>query len=86
MIAFKVSGNLHDADYKVFVPEVEALIDREEKVRLLMLFEDFYGWGLHAAWDDMAFGIKHNQDLECIAMMGDKAWGKMDGKVKQTVF
>ena len=83
VIAFRVSGNLHDADYKAFVPEVEALIEREGKIRLLMLFEAFHGWDLHAAWDDMAFGIKHNQDLERIAMVGDKVWEKWMAKLSK---
>ncbi len=83
VIAFRLSGKLRDADYKILVPEVEALIEREGKIRLLMLLEDFHGWDLHAAWDDMAFGIKHNRDLERIAMVGDKAWGKWMAKLSK---
>ncbi|HGX91961.1 MAG TPA: STAS/SEC14 domain-containing protein [Candidatus Tenderia sp.] len=72
VISFLVSGKLRDEDYQVFVPEVEALIEREGKVRLLLQFENFHGWDLHAAWDDMVFGIKHQGDIERLAMAGDE--------------
>ncbi len=50
VIGFKLSGKLHDDDYKALVPELEALIAREGKIRLLVQLEDFHGWDLHAAW------------------------------------
>jgi len=74
--SFKFSGKLHDADYKVFVPQLETLIEQKGKIRLLIQLEDFHGWDPHAAWDDVAFDIKHYHDLERIALVGDKAWEK----------
>lgn len=76
VIAFKLSGKLHDEDYKGFVPEIEALIERHGKIRLLFLLQNFQGWDLHAAWDDIIFDIKHYRDLERIALVGDQAWKK----------
>ncbi len=76
VIGFMLSGQLHDSDYKVFVPEIEALIKREGKVRLLAQLQDFHGWDLHAAWDDAAFGIKYFRNLERVALVGDQAWEK----------
>jgi len=35
IVAFKLSGKLHDEDYKVFVPAVEAAVASQGKVRLL---------------------------------------------------
>ena len=52
VIGFKLSGKLHDDDYKSFVPAVDAVVAAEGKVRLFAKFEDFHGWDLHAAWDD----------------------------------
>ena len=74
VIGFELSGKLHDEDYKVLVPEVEAVIEREGKVRILLHLIDFEGWDLHAAWDDMKFGIKHCREFERIAIVGDKSW------------
>ena len=37
-LGFKMSGKLHDEDYKQFVPAVEAAIKANGKVRLLAQF------------------------------------------------
>ena len=75
-LGFKMSGKLHDEDYKKFVPLVDAAIAQNGKVRLLALFEDFHGWDLHALWDDVKFATTHLTSLERIAMIGDKNWEK----------
>lgn len=75
-LGFKLSGKLHDDDYKTFVPIVEAAVASEGKVRLFVQFEDFHGWDMHAMWDDFKFGLKHNRDIERVAMVGDKKWEK----------
>ena len=49
IVGFKLTGKLHDDDYKSFVPAVEKILAAEGKVRLFALFEDFHGWDLHAA-------------------------------------
>jgi hypothetical protein len=76
VIGFRLSGKLHDEDYKSFVPAVDAAVAVEGKVRLFAQFEDFHGWDLHAAWDDFRFGIKHYKDFDRIAMVGDHKWEK----------
>ncbi len=74
VLAFRLSGKLHDEDYRSFVPKVDAAIAEHGKVRLLVVFEDFHGWDLHALWDDMQFATTHCMKIERIAMVGDKKW------------
>ncbi len=81
IVGFKLTGKLHDDDYKSFVPAVEKILAAEGKVRLFALFEDFHGWDLHAAWDDLKFGLKHYGDLDRIAMVGDQRWEKWMAQV-----
>ena len=76
VLGFKMSGKLHDEDYKHFVPTVEAAIKKHGKVRLLAQFEDFHGWDMHALWDDIKFSTKHCADVERVALVGDKKWEK----------
>ena len=75
-LGFKMSGKLHDEDYKHFVPLVETAINTQGKIRLLAHFEDFHGWDLHALWDDTKFATLHCADVERIALVGDKQWEK----------
>ncbi len=74
VVGFRLSGKLHDEDYKSFVPAVDAVVAAEGKVRLLLQFDDFHGWDLHAAWDDFRFGIRYYGDFDRIAMVGDRKW------------
>ncbi len=76
VIGLKLCGKLHDGDYKQFVPTIETLLTAEGKARLFMQLEDFHGWDLHAAWDDLKFSLRHYSDFERIAMVGDRKWEK----------
>lgn len=81
VLGFKMSGKLHDEDYKQFVPLVDAAIARDGKVRLLAQFHDFHGWDMHALWDDIKFSTTHCAKIERIALVGDKTWEKWMAKV-----
>jgi len=72
IIGFTLSGKLHDEDYNVFGSEIEAVVAREGKARLLAHFHDFRGWDLHAAWDDMKMAVKYYSTLERIAFVGER--------------
>jgi len=74
VVGYELSGKLHDEDYKTFVPDLEAVIEREGPVRLLLHLCDFEGWDLHAAWDDIKFDVKHYRDFERVAIVGDRKW------------
>src|SRR5262245_2365005 len=76
VLAFRMSGKLHDEDYKTFVPLVDDAIARSGKVRVLAEFHDFQGWDLHALWDDIKFATTHCTRIERIALVGDKQWEK----------
>ena len=74
VLGFKLKDKLRDEDYQTFVPILEAAIAAHGKIRILVQFENFHGWDLHAAWDDFKFGVQHYSDLERIAIVGDRKW------------
>ena len=76
LVGVKLSGTLHDEDYRRFVPMIESILTAEGKVRLFVQFEEFQGWDMHAAWDDFKFALKHYSDFERIAMVGERQWEK----------
>ena len=80
-LGFKLSGKLHDEDYKQFVPAVDAAIAQQGKVRVLAQFHDFHGWDMHALWDDIKFSTTHCTKIDRIALVGDKTWEKWMAKV-----
>ncbi|MEN8214340.1 MAG: universal stress protein [Pseudomonadota bacterium] len=82
--AFTASGKLTDADYQAFVPRIEEILQQESPISLLIKLEDFEGWEARAAWDDLKFGIKHQQEFARIAIVGEKTrdhWMTMIGNV-----
>lgn len=75
VLAFRLSGKLHDADYKTFVPLIDEAA-KTGKVRLYAEFHDFHGWDLPALWDDIKFSTTHCTTIDKIALVGDKTWEK----------
>ncbi|MFP4105943.1 MAG: STAS/SEC14 domain-containing protein [Phycisphaerae bacterium] len=71
-----LSGKLTKEDYKLFVPEIERLIDEYGKLRILVKMEDFHGWNIEGLWEDIKVDLKHFNDVERIAFVGEKTWEK----------
>ena len=61
VLTVHVSGKLEKADYGLFVPEFERLVDGQ----LSMLFDmtGFHGWEASALWEDTKFAIPDWQHL-----------------------
>jgi hypothetical protein len=80
-LGFKLSGKLHDEDYKTFVPLVDKAFAAQGKLRMLAWFHDFHGWDVHALWDDIKFSTTHCTKIERIALVGEKKWEEWMAKV-----
>jgi SpoIIAA-like len=81
VLGFKLSGKLHDGDYKNFVPMIDAAVAKQGKVRILAQFHDFHGWDMHALWDDIKFSTTHCTKIERIALVGEKKLEEWMAKV-----
>ncbi len=76
LVTMTLSGKLVKDDYSEFVPQIEALMQKVGKIRILLVMEDFHGWDLAAVWEDTKFDMHHFGDIEKLAMVGDAAWEK----------
>ncbi len=85
LICIKVSGKLTDADYKAFIPKVEAVIEEFGTIKFYVDMLDLEGWEWRAAWDDFAFGIKHWSDFSKLAMVGDQRWEELSAKIADKI-
>ena len=72
----RVSGKLVQEDYQQLGPEFESLVQQHGKIRVLFQMDDFQGWKAGALWEDLKLDFKHFNDIERLAMVGDKAWEK----------
>lgn len=69
-----LSGKLAAEDYESFLPEINRLMHNHGKLRLLIQMRDFHGWTPGGFWEEFKFDIKHVNDVERIAFVGDKKW------------
>jgi hypothetical protein len=73
---YRVVGKITKDDYKTLVPEVEALIEQEGNIRLLLDMEQFKGEEVKAWGADLNFGREFHKKIDRLAIVGDKRWEK----------
>lgn len=76
LIGWRVSGRMTDDDYVLIVSQLESLMRRYRRVRVLFELHDFSGWDDGTAWDELVFTREHRRHIERIAIVGQKAWQK----------
>ena len=75
-IGFRTVGRITKDDYQVLVPEVEALVEQEGNIRLLLDMEQFEGEEFKAWGADFKFGREFRKKIDKLAIVGDKRWEK----------
>jgi hypothetical protein len=68
-----ISGLLKECDLTALQQSASAEITRTGKIRLLIVLTHFSGWG-PGRWHDLSFYIRHDADIERIAIVGDERW------------
>ena len=74
LIEVTVAEKLEDQDYDRLIPALEAAWMKHDKLRLLWVMKDFKGWKPHALLTDTKMDVKHANDFEKVAMVGEKGW------------
>lgn len=69
-----ITGQLHKDDFTHLVPATEELIKSRGKLHILLELVDFHGWDAGAMWEDLKFDLKHFNDIERLAIVGDSWW------------
>jgi|JYMV01.1.fsa_nt_gi hypothetical protein len=79
----KVSGKLTKEHYKYIVPELDKIMLslNDKKCRVLFELVDFHGWTLGALIEDFKIGIKHANDIDRLAIVGDADWEEKLSKI-----
>lgn len=74
VIATKAIKKLTKSDYSTLLPILVSRLQTYKKIRWYFEMEDFQGWELKAFWQDVKFDMRHANDFEKIAMVGEKKW------------
>lgn len=76
VIGIKVSEKLTEKDFETLIPLLEETIRKQGKIRLLWDMDNFEGWNLDALWQDLKFDTEYKDNIERLALVGDKQWEK----------
>lgn len=74
IVTLKFRGKVSKADYEEFIPQLDYLMEKDNKLRLLIELHEFEGWTAGAMWEDTKFAARHFNDIERLAVVGDKHW------------
>jgi hypothetical protein len=74
VLEIHVTGKLAKQDYEQFAPVVDRMVQEKGKIRLLVEMDHFHGWTAGALWEDIKFDLKHFNDIERIALVGETRW------------
>lgn len=74
ILEIHVTGKLEKNDYERFLPRIESLIRAHGKVRMLLYLHEFRGWTVGALWKDIKFDMRHFNDIERLAIVGESKW------------
>lgn len=76
VVTLVFKDTLKKEDYDHFVPQIEKIMESRDKINLLIILKDFNGLTAGALWEDAKFGIRHFDDIQRLAIVGDTAWQK----------
>ena len=74
LLQIKIRGMLKKADHDRIVRIAKETIEREGKIRALLILEGFEGWERHEGWGDVSFMMEEGQHIEKMAIVGDEKW------------
>jgi hypothetical protein len=82
IVTARLLGKLDPSAYDGVNEEIDNVMSRADHVRLVLDLREFDGWsGLSALGDHLSLIREHYRVPERIAIVGDKAWQKMAGKI-----
>ncbi|MCB0164054.1 MAG: STAS/SEC14 domain-containing protein [Anaerolineae bacterium] len=86
LIGVKIDSMLTKKDYQKLIPLIEERIDKVDKLKLFIEFEEFDGIEPGALLEEFKFDAKHRHDFEKIAIVGHNRWQKWAAKLSEIFF
>ena len=75
VIGFSNHGEIRAEDYTdILLPAIQAVLDRGEELRVLLVFAQWDGMSGGALWEDLKLGVEHLTRWKKIALVTDVDW------------
>lgn len=82
IVGFRLGDTLTEDDYDGFVSELRNELEAHTTTRLVLDIDDVDGWEPEEQWEEMALDIRHVQDLDKVAVIGDDVWEPLMDKIE----
>ena len=82
IVGFRLGDTLTEDDYEDFVSELRHELEAHTTTRLVLDIDDVDGWEPEEQWEEMALDIRHVQDLDKVAVVGDDLWEPLMDKIE----
>ena len=76
VLGLKIIGDVTKEDFKILLPEVQALVDKEGSISLLLDMTQFKGEDINAWRADFNFSRTYRKKINKMAVVGNKTWEK----------
>jgi hypothetical protein len=73
VVSARVSGRLNSREWHSAQQEVAKVMQTQPTIALLVIAENFQGWE-GTDWEDMAFQVAHDRQIERMAIVADAKW------------
>ena len=76
-IMLTVRGRLTEAELSEAQRAGTKAMASMDRVRIVVIVEDFEGWQKGAEWNDMSFQMENDSKIERMALVGDRKWKEL---------
>lgn len=74
VITIRITGKLTQPELATLQKAVGDVLDHQGRCRLLVIAERFEGWQRGGDWGDLSFQMKHDAQIEKMAIVGERKW------------
>jgi hypothetical protein len=82
IVGFHLSDTLTEDDREALASHLRGEMEAHTTTRVLFEIEDVDGWEPEEKWEDLTFDIRHVQDLDKVAVIGDEPWDPLVDKIE----
>ncbi len=74
IITIEVAGKLTQPELAAVQKAAAAILQKQGRMRLLVVTQNFQGWERGGAWGDLSFQSANDSKIVKLALVGDKQW------------
>lgn len=82
IVGFRLEDTLTEDDYDVLDSELSHELEAHTTTRVFFEIDDVDGWEPEDEWESLAFDIRHVQEVDKVAIVGDDTWERLVDKIE----